>query len=140
MTDDSIPDFLRAAIECANHTYIHNKEKYDSLAELDIEVRRDYSRRSQHNLRIKRKSSHFKYAPEIRGKLRKKHLLELRSLQDDRCGYCGISLKGDYHIDHIVPVNSGGQNDIDNLLLACAACNLSKSDRELSIWVQKRGW
>lgn len=49
------------------------------------------------------------------------------------CQYCGrrppeITL----HIDHVVPVAAGGTNDLLNLLSACAACNLGKSDRHLS--------
>lgn len=35
----------------------------------------------------------------------------------------------DATIEHIVPKNHGGQNDIDNLALACAACNTEKGRR-----------
>lgn len=35
-------------------------------------------------------------------------------------------------MDHIHPVSKGGSNDSDNLITACASCNLGKSDNLLS--------
>lgn len=48
------------------------------------------------------------------------------------CQYCGkkppeVLL----HIDHIYPVAKGGATEIDNLITACADCNLGKSTLEL---------
>lgn len=34
-------------------------------------------------------------------------------------------------IDHIVPVNAGGTNDIENLATSCEECNQGKSDRPI---------
>ncbi len=31
-----------------------------------------------------------------------------------------------FHIDHKIPTSQGGASDEDNLVLACAPCNLSK--------------
>ena len=46
------------------------------------------------------------------------------------CQYCGkrppeVIL----HADHIIPVSKGGENEIENLLTACADCNLGKATR-----------
>ena len=64
---------------------------------------------------------------------------EVRRLVYDRdgevCAYCG-SEDGPFHIDHIVPVASGGQNDPDNLTVACKPCNLSKGAKSISEWLQ----
>lgn len=49
------------------------------------------------------------------------------------CVYCGAPSE---HVDHVLPVSKGGTNDLDNLVAACAACNLTKSDRLLS----ELGW
>lgn len=49
------------------------------------------------------------------------------------CAYCG-SEAGPWHIDHIHPVSRGGTDEIGNLTVACALCNLSKGDRLLSEW------
>lgn len=49
------------------------------------------------------------------------------------CQYCGAHPPGVLlHVDHIVPVAGGGGNEIDNLITACAPCNLGKGARELS--------
>ncbi len=32
--------------------------------------------------------------------------------------------------DHVIPVSLGGTNDLDNLVLACALCNIRKSNHE----------
>jgi hypothetical protein len=34
-----------------------------------------------------------------------------------------------FHIDHITPVKDGGEEIIDNLVIACKNCNLSKRKR-----------
>jgi CRISPR/Cas system Type II protein with McrA/HNH and RuvC-like nuclease domain len=46
------------------------------------------------------------------------------------CRYCGKqSDETPLHIDHIVPVSKGGTNDEQNLVTACADCNLGKADK-----------
>ncbi|SEJ55274.1 HNH endonuclease [Frateuria terrea] len=43
------------------------------------------------------------------------------------CQYCGSHPpEAVLHVDHIVPVAEGGQNDMDNLVTACDHCNLGK--------------
>lgn len=49
------------------------------------------------------------------------------------CYYCGARPpEVELHIDHIRPVVAGGTNDPDNLVAACADCNLGKAARLLS--------
>jgi hypothetical protein len=46
------------------------------------------------------------------------------------CRYCGRqSDKVIMHIDHVIPVCEGGTNDPENLVTACADCNLGKSSK-----------
>lgn len=48
------------------------------------------------------------------------------------CQYCGAAPPGVLlHIDHITPVMDGGGNELDNLVTACADCNLGKGARSL---------
>lgn len=48
------------------------------------------------------------------------------------CQYCGAKApEAVLHVDHINPVSNGGDNEIINLVTACDACNLGKSDRLL---------
>lgn len=49
------------------------------------------------------------------------------------CQYCGKSApEVVLHVDHIQPVSKDGDNSINNLITACAACNGGKSNKELS--------
>lgn len=49
------------------------------------------------------------------------------------CQYCGSHPPAVVlEIDHIIPVASGGETDIDNLITACFDCNRGKSARSLN--------
>lgn len=64
--------------------------------------------------------------------------------QDGRCFFCGVTIfqtiPGDYHIDHLMPLNRGGSNWSDNLALSCSYCNCSRQDRTVTEWQLARGW
>ena len=50
----------------------------------------------------------------------------------DRCEYCGLSQTSQeavFHIDHVIPVNAGGETSFGNLALACVSCSLRKGAR-----------
>lgn len=52
---------------------------------------------------------------------------------DNRCEYCLLSQKGQeatFHVDHIVPIASGGKTAPENLALSCVSCSLRKGARE----------
>ncbi|MCA3177582.1 MAG: HNH endonuclease [Burkholderiales bacterium] len=48
-----------------------------------------------------------------------------------RCHYCAceLQLEGRWHIEHKVPRALGGRSVDDNLVAACAPCNLKKRDQ-----------
>lgn len=64
------------------------------------------------------------------GKHTGRQILALFDQQSGSCPYCKTKLyktgKNKYHSDHIVPLSKGGSNDISNIQLLCAKCNLSK--------------
>lgn len=78
------------------------------------------------------------------GDWRRADLLRMHEEQNGKCAYCGITISWnmphDIHVDHIQPLSKGGSNELDNLALACADCNLSKGDNLLTDWMVKRGW
>ena len=47
-----------------------------------------------------------------------------------RCVYCG-STNGRLTLDHVVPRSKGGESIWENVVTACAPCNLRKGDRSL---------
>jgi len=47
-----------------------------------------------------------------------------------RCGICGgIVDRRDFHVDHIIPLNRGGDHSYANVQLAHPSCNVAKGDR-----------
>ena len=66
--------------------------------------------------------------------------------RDKSCVYCGevpakIEEWGAYgndgrsfHFDHKVPLAKGGKTTLENLVLACAKCNLNKGKRRSPFW------
>lgn len=48
-----------------------------------------------------------------------------------RCEYCHVPeiiFNFPFEVEHVIPQAGGGSDDLDNLALACHACNLFKSD------------
>lgn len=77
----------------------------------------------------------------LNGTLRK----QILERDDYTCRYCGVRpdplrYYHDYarqwvsliHVDHVVPRSKGGTDDPSNLVTACAACNLSKYNKDLA--------
>lgn len=60
----------------------------------------------------------------------------LREVFHNECAYCGW--KHDLTIDHVIPRSKGGSEHINNLVLACLDCNLSKSNYDLEAWYIKQ--
>jgi 5-methylcytosine-specific restriction endonuclease McrA len=49
--------------------------------------------------------------------------------QRGRCYWCQTKVGAEYHVDHVTPLVLGGSNGPENLVIACARCNLSKQAR-----------
>ena len=54
-----------------------------------------------------------------------------------RCSYCGAAAK--LTRDHLRPIAKGGRDENTNVLPACGACNASKRDAALRVWLRRRG-
>lgn len=56
----------------------------------------------------------------------------MRKRAGDRCEYCLVhqyTRSAVFHVDHVIPVNKGGETRIENLALACPHCDRQKWDR-----------
>ena len=51
---------------------------------------------------------------------------KLRLTTPNRCWYCGVDNPST--IDHVIATNKGGNDSLDNLVLACRPCNSAKRD------------
>jgi 5-methylcytosine-specific restriction endonuclease McrA len=62
--------------------------------------------------------------------------------QRGKCYYCGVKLTKVYGkpnsatVDHVVPLDRGGRNSPDNLVIACAHCNFSKNNKRPHEWAE----
>ena len=52
---------------------------------------------------------------------------------DNACAYCDAANDG-FHWEHIIPKSRGGPDTIDNMVLACPDCNLSKGAKDPFEW------
>lgn len=59
--------------------------------------------------------------------------LQYRS-QRGKCWHCGKSINDGYHIDHLIPLNRGGSNKANNIVISCPHCNLSRQDKLPHEW------
>lgn len=69
----------------------------------------------------------------VGGSHSRKQTAALLVAQENSCYYCLDSLidsagRPRFHADHYVPLAEGGSNGIENIVLACARCNLKKSN------------
>jgi hypothetical protein len=85
-------------------------------------------RRTRQRLRGKRANYHT-----IRQQVRRDRLEEY----EGRCAYCEGPVES---FDHIVPVQAGGTNEGWNIVPCCRSCNCSKRDREMTTWIDSKGY
>jgi hypothetical protein len=75
-------------------------------------------------------------APTAQGYQRKdgyrRHRTKVFERDGHQCVYCGST--EDLELDHVVPVNRGGSNSIDNLATCCKTCNSRKRDMAPAKW------
>ena len=56
--------------------------------------------------------------------------------QEGKCFWCGVVVRKDYHVDHVVPLARGGTNYPENIVIACVKCNQQKHDKLPHEWQQ----
>lgn len=65
---------------------------------------------------------------------------KLGVMQRWRCAVCGCSVKGAFHVDHILPLALGGEHAPQNLQLLCPTCNVRKSAKHPVDFMRERGF
>lgn len=103
------------------------------------EVKRRASQRSAEYSKTERgrtvsKAQKAKRRVQSGGRLKAADIEMLYRTQRGRCWYCGIALNGKYHVEHRVPLSRGGSNDLRNIVVACADCNLHKHNKLPHEW------
>ena len=110
------------------------------------EYQKDYHQRPEvkEAKRLARAKRRAKERSQL-GHVSKDIVLRLMQNQRDLCVAPGCGKKigrsrGDYHLEHIVPIARGGLHDDSNLQLLCSFCNWSKGTRSMIEFANKRGF
>ncbi len=109
-----------------------NPEKMAASSSVWAKENPDARRRNEHNRRARAKNNGGILSKGIEGKL--------FQLQRGRCACCAQPLGTDYHLDHIMPLALGGQNDDGNVQLLRARCNNQKYKKHPVDFMQQRGY
>ena len=58
-----------------------------------------------------------------------------------KCVYCGAAMGSALlTVDHFIPLELGGKNDVTNYLSACKRCNKDKGSENPVAWCERRGY
>ena len=96
--------------------------------------------RTPEEIRIRKKlQKHKRRFREQQGKIKPSEIRELKIKQNNRCYWCSTSIAKTYQIDHYYPLSKGGEHLIDNIVLACPHCNMSKHDKDPIDFANKLG-
>lgn len=110
------------------HKYYETKKQWrDANPDKTKEYRKRYDDANKEKLFIrahKRRTTPGDWNPQA-----------IRELKESYgfCVYCGKKKK--LTIDHVVPIDRGGTNDMDNLVPACKSCNSRKNTKSLLSWL-----
>lgn len=63
---------------------------------------------------------------------------EADRLRLEYAGLCAYCQNPAATLDHVVPLEAGGSDNIDNLVPACWSCNSSKKSTPLIVWLARR--
>ena len=107
--------------------YVENKEKIKKRA-------KEYNKNNPHikfNSHVKRRC-----LEETQGKgITKEQWLEMMNFFEWKCAYSGIVLgKNNRSVDHIMPLDKGGENEIWNLVPMLINYNSSKHTKDMEAW------
>lgn len=63
----------------------------------------------------------------------------LMAFQNGKCINCRCGIRKLFHVDHVMPLSKGGENNRLNIQLLCVKCNLRKHAKDPIDWAQENG-
>jgi CRISPR/Cas system Type II protein with McrA/HNH and RuvC-like nuclease domain len=126
----------------ANKSKIRQKQSkkyYDNLKYYKNKIS-EYRSKNRSKFKLSQKISRAKRRARLRnaeGTFADSDILEKFKAQNGLCFYCYCSIEDKYHIDHIIPLAKGGNNNSSNIALTCAKCNLTKNAKPPMLWIEQ---
>ena len=120
--------------------YVNNTEKCRAMSERWRKNNPDKIRKHCKLWRDKHPEKKKKYKQEYRGKFTQAGEFNANlwnkklELLNFRCVYCGTDKR--ITCDHIIPLDKGGTNHIDNLQPLCVSCNSKKKNKLLIMYLR----
>lgn len=107
-----------------NYNTMHRKEIHAQQAGYRASLRGKIAKKgAEHRRRARKAQSNGAYTSAELDAVLKAHTNKKGQLI---CAFCGKPIKGQYHIDHWIPLRHGGRNDAGNLRVMHVRCNLHK--------------
>ena len=126
----------RKAWEKARHLRLREDANYrkDAVERMRVWMmeNRERYRETQRRAKVRRKS---RLGAAILEGFTQEQLDKRIRLLGRCCVYCGGAYQ---HLDHLIPVASGGRHALWNLAPACRTCNTSKGDTDPMDWVERK--
>jgi len=120
-----------------NHKVVDRESKYyellgfESFTPSEVESLKSACQMKLLEYIEKRKSSIWQHRKQMSGVISGSIRYEVFKRARFRCELCGISAdKKALEVDHIIPRNHGGSDDISNFQSLCYSCNAMKRDRD----------
>lgn len=85
------------------------------------------------------KNAAFKRRTILKKGISTHRLLEWEQQQQKICYWCSLRCDKEYHIDHYFPISKGGKHEMDNLVISCPTCNLTKSAKDPYLYANEKG-
>lgn len=131
-----LSDIIRLYDALLNNPYLYYSDRDWSIVEWEKELdtytrylsQRDLNKKpTTRQSKCKNKHKRISFSKSTRRLVYEK--------SNHKCAICGKELQIDYcndddyaTIDHIIPLNKGGKNELDNYQATCQVCNKIKSD------------
>ncbi|MBB5362069.1 HNH endonuclease [Deinococcus humi] len=108
--------------------------------ETQLAKQREYNRLNPEKIREQNARTRAR-RQNLEGEYTGHDLKRILLAQGFKCFYCGDVIRNGpraWHADHFIPVARGGTNHPENIVIACAGCNLSKHDKLPWEWMPER--
>jgi len=131
----------------AKKYYQNNKEKVNKRDAEYRKLNKEKIKKKKIEWILQNSDRHRIYAHNRRAKIRESGgklsvglADRLFILQKGKCACCGKKLGKNYHLDHIMPIDLGGENIDSNIQLLTTTCNIKKKNKHPVAYMQSKGY